>query len=36
LQRCGWRVLRFDNGQVYESPVAVADTILRELGLPRA
>ena len=35
LQMCGWRVLRFDNGRVYESAVAVADTILRELGLPR-
>jgi very-short-patch-repair endonuclease len=34
LQALGWRVLRFPNGEVYESPHAVADTILFELGLP--
>ena len=35
LQALCWRVLRFHNGEVFESAVGVADTILLELNLPR-
>ena len=35
LQALGWRVLRFHNGEVFESAGGVADTILLELNLPR-
>jgi very-short-patch-repair endonuclease len=36
LEALGWRVLRFDNGEVLSNPVGVGDTILMELELGRA
>ena len=36
LETCGWRVLRFDNGDVLANLDGVVETIQRELKLARA
>ncbi|HEY1751009.1 MAG TPA: endonuclease domain-containing protein [Caulobacteraceae bacterium] len=35
LESCGWRVIRFDNGEVLTNPVGVGDTILLEIQSAR-
>jgi very-short-patch-repair endonuclease len=35
LEACGWRVLRFDNGEVRSNALGVGDTILLELQSAR-